>query len=286
MLFKKYRVKFYYWRQKRFQKKLLKNISKYYYRSFDNYELKDVFTFVLKNGLSVFPYNFFDKYFKLNTEVFRDIDGYPFVYYHDNKFFFKRNWSKSKVLSYFHGLLAEQDKDSPHLYCNDNFKVEVGDTIIDIGVAEGSFSFENINLAKSVMLFEKDESWIKVLNKTFEPFSDKVNIINKYVGEIDSPSYTRLDSFSDLLNTSVFIKIDVDGDEQKVINGMRKILENNQKIKIAICTYHKQNDFKNFSSYFLNLGFKVSRSNGYMLYYLDKSIKFPFFRRGVLRLVK
>ncbi|MFC5624602.1 FkbM family methyltransferase [Algoriphagus winogradskyi] len=283
MILKKYRVAIYYWRQKRFRKNLLKRILRYYHKVEMSSELNDVFSYVLENGLSIFPYDYPKKYFQLDTLVYFDLEYFPYVIHNGKKFFFIKNWSKSKVLNYYHGLLAEQDFDSPHLYCNESFKVEIGDTVVDIGVAEGSFSIDNVEVADKIIIFEKEKLWIEALERTFEPYSEKVEIINKFVGDIDSDSHIKLDSYNELYTKPLFIKIDVDGFERKVLDGMKILLSINPNVKVAICTYHKNYDFVDFELFFSSLGFSTSSSKGYMLYYYDKKIAKPFFRKGVLR---
>jgi hypothetical protein len=78
-----------------------------------------------------------------------------------------------------------------------------------------------------------------------------------------------------------FIKIDVEGFENKVIMGSSKIFEDKRNIKLAICTYHKQDDFDTFSLFFKNAGFSTSSSPGYMIF--RRAIKKPYLRRGILR---
>ncbi|MDG1277517.1 MAG: hypothetical protein P8O16_09575 [Algoriphagus sp.] len=286
MMLKKFRVKLYYWRQRMFYKRLIKNLVRFKKEVPKNTEFVEMISFIEKNGLTVFPYNYLEKYHKLKTIVYFDEENFPYVIHNKNNFFFPRDWDEDHVRNYYHELLASQDDKSPHLYCSNDFVVEKGDVVVDVGVADGNFSFENIELAKKVFLFEKKNSWIKVLKKSFKPFNEKVQIVNKYVSNVDSESEIRLDSISELYNNKLFIKIDVDGDEEKVISGMQKLLESNSKIRISICTYHKHNDYRDFKKYFSSLGFSVSESNGYMLYFYDKKIKKPYFRKGLIRVQK
>lgn len=282
MVFRKLRVKFYNWRKKKFRENLYNSIVNYSLsRNFENDE-NLAFKYIRENGLTIFPYPYTKNYLNLEVKVYFE-NEFPYVFHSGNRFFFKRGWSESKIINYYRGLLMEQDKNSPHLYCCGEVEVDVEDTLIDIGVAEGSFSIDNINNAKEIYIFEKDEMWVEALKKTFEPFLKKVKIIGKYVGEINNESYVTLDSFPELLTKKLFIKIDVDGSESAVLKGMKNLLLSNPNIKISICTYHKQDDFRVFSKFFKDMGYSLKFSNGFMIYYYDKKIQKPFLRRGVLR---
>ena len=78
----------------------------------------------------------------------------------------------------------EQDHRSPHRYFDhiEEFKDKV---LLDVGAAEGILSLMAIEQVKHVYLFECSEDWIDALNKTFEPWKDKVTIIKKFVSDKD-----------------------------------------------------------------------------------------------------
>ena len=67
---------------------------------------------------------------------------------------------------------------------------------------------------------------------------------------------------------------------------MGNLLKKNENIKIAICIYHNQNDAFEFENFFQKLGFETEFSQGYMLFHHDKNLRYPFFRKGVLRVWK
>lgn len=285
MIFKILRVNFYYWRKRKFESNLLKKIRKFSEELDSGSELEKVSTYILNNGLTVFPYSFFNSYLEFELEVVNE-EGFHYVNHNKNKMFFPSSWSREKIRKYYLGLLAEQDNRSPHLYCSNDFSVEKGDTLIDIGAAEGFFSLDFVSKVDRVYLFEYKHLWNEPLLKTFAPFNDKVKIIRKFVGNKNSELFVRLDDWSELYNKSLFIKIDVDGNEWDVLMGMQKLLKSNQRVKLAICTYHKHNDFDVFSGFLSSLGFELSSSDGYMLYIFDKVQKKPYFRKGVLRASK
>jgi hypothetical protein len=88
------------------------------------------------------------------------------------------------------------------------------------------------------------KSVIKLLELTFAPWKDKTVIINKYVTNIDGGRDISFDSYfsNRIIN---FIKADIEGAEIKFLEGAENVIANNEHLKIAICTYHKENDFIN-----------------------------------------
>jgi len=282
MILKKLRVRIYYWRRDFFRKRLLKNIIKFSQNNSLGKDQNDAFQYIEKNGLSVFPHSFSEKYKDYKVEVFFE-NSLPYVFHKERKLFFKKGWSVDQVKHYYKSLVMEQDDESPHLYCDDDFKVEQGDIIIDLGVAEGNFSLDHIEKASRVILFEHNKNWIEPLNKTFEHYKHKVEIINKFAGSKGSESSMAIDSLEGLEGKSIFIKIDVDGSEDEVLVGMERLLVKSKSIKVAICTYHLNDDANKFEKCFKKLNFHTSFSAGYMLFFHDKKIAPPYLRRGVLR---
>ena len=181
-------------------------------------------------------------------------------------------------------LITENDPESPHCYLSDDFKIGPDDVLVDVGCAEGLLSLDAVETAKKIYLFEYDDNFIEALKHTFDSWKDKVEIVKKFVSDNDEGDNISLDTFfEDKTDKPTFIKIDVEGAEQKVLNGMRRICESADNLKAAICTYHKRDDFEIFSSTMRNNGFRVSAS-GYMLYPYD--FEPPYFRRGLIRAVK
>lgn len=281
-LFLHLRVKFYYFRRDLKRYFLYKQIISFGNTDFAELNFKSEISYLKENGLTVFPYPFEKKY--KNRDVIVGYDkGMQFVEYFGKKMFFQKSHSVEHIKYYFNSILMEQDKDSPHRYCDGQFQVQCGDTIVDLGVAEGNFSLEHVDRAEKVFLFESNPKWVEALKRTFEPYSEKVEIINKEVSESSAENQIALDDIPFLSQRPLLIKIDVDGAEVSVLKGMTKLLKENENIKIAICTYHSQNDSEEFEVFFKDLGFETKFSPGYMLFYHDKKIKRPFFRKGVLR---
>jgi hypothetical protein len=249
-------------------------------------DIKIALDYLQNNPISVFPYAFEKKYIDIVIDIKFDPENMlKYVMVGNKKLFFPKNFNDNEIKFYFKGILTEQDVESPHCYLSDKFRVEPGDIIGDIGVAEGIFALSVIEKVSKVYLFEKDESWTLALRATFSPWIDKVEIINAYVSDIDNHHYITLDNF--FMNRKIdFLKIDVDGGEKRLLKGAEKLLTQQDAPKVAICSYHNQQDASEFELYFLQHGFEVSFTEGFMLFIYDFNIAAPFFRKGVLRALK
>ena len=198
--------------------------------------------YYLQNDITVFPYNFKNEYNNLTLNIEND-NGLNYYLLNGHKLFFKKDWSILSCKSYLKTLLIEQDYRSPHSYCNDDFKVNLDETLLDIGAAEGNFSLLSVDTANEIYLFEYNTEWFSVLQKTFEPFKNKVKLFNKKVEHVSSnTSSLALDDLEELYTKKLFIKMDVEGSERAIFKGMEKLLSANKKIRLAICTYHGYND--------------------------------------------
>jgi hypothetical protein len=272
--------------KKNYRNVVLKQKINNFYNS-NNSKIKDLellssLKYYSNNELSVFPYLFKNEYSKLEFTVTNE-NGFNYILFNGYKMYFKQNWSVLSCKSYIKTLLVEQDARSPHCYCTDNFHVNNDETLLDIGAAEGNFSLLSINKAKEIYLFEYNNDWFKALEKTFEPFTEKVKLINKKVDNKTASHSIKLDDLPELYTKKLFIKMDVEGSERAIFKGMEKLLATNKNIRIAVCTYHGYNDAVEFENYFKHLGFKTEFSSGYMLYYFAKDLKPPYLRKGVLR---
>ena len=250
-------------------------------------ELTAVLNYLKTNPIEVFPYHFQNQYIANNIEVFDDQEkGLRYVMLDGKKLYFKKRWSKKRIQHSFNELTKEQDPQSPHRYLTDQFKIEDGEVLVDIGVAEGNFALGAVEKASRLILFETDKEWIEALNATFEPWKEKVLIINKFVSDITNSSNTTLDDFLASGEKITFLKIDVDGAESRLLKGCQRILNEQKPLKLAICTYHKQDDERDFKALLSSNGFETTHSDGFMLFYYDKKMKAPYLRRGLLRAVK
>jgi hypothetical protein len=250
-------------------------------------EIESVLNYLKNKPMTVLPYDFQDKYIAENIEVFKDeVKGLPYVLLNGKRLYFKKRWGNRKIRTLYNTLLKEQDLQSPHRYLSEQFRFEEGDVLVDAGVAEGNFALSIVEIASRIVLFEADKEWIEPLNATFEPWKDKVVIVNKYVSDITNATNITLDDYFTSEEKVSFLKIDVEGAESRLLKGSHRILSESKSLRLAICTYHKQEDEKEFKEILSKYGYTTSHSNGYMLYYYDKKLKAPYLRRGLIRAEK
>lgn len=247
--------------------------------------------YLLENGAFMIPYPII----KVTTNVIVGFDkGFklPFVIHNGKKLFYPKNYSVEKVRRYYLALIEDDcilggvhREKQPHQYQTDSFRIEKGDVLADVGCAEALLALDTIDLVSRAYLFEGDPKWIPALKATFKDYDDKVEIINKYVSDLDSDSTVTLQSaLKSEGGRNVFIKMDIEGAEIEVLTGSKVYLKETPKIKIACCTYHHQSDADIILDLFEEMGFEHEFSDGYMyLKGYDRDFRFPYFRHGVLR---
>jgi hypothetical protein len=252
-----------------------------------NEDHREVLDYLRNNEVRIFPYPFHDNYAAEDIEVSYDNQkGLHYVLQEGKKLYFKKRWGVKRIKKAYSDLLREQDINSPHRYLSGSFQVEPHDILADIGAAEGNFSLAVVEKVKKMYLFEYDREWIEALRATFEPWSDKVEIVPRYVSDRDDESHIRLDTFIRNHRDINFLKIDVDGAESEVLESCIELFSSNVPIKIALCTYHKNNDEADFIRVLKDYEFSVTPSKGYMINYYDKKMKAPYLRRGLIRGIK
>ena len=252
-----------------------------------NDEQKEVLKFLENNKIRIFPYAFHNNYSPDNIEVIYDREkGMRYVLLEGKRLYFKKRWNENKIKTAYSDLMREQDFNSPHRYLTDSFTIGKDDVLADIGAAEGNFSLAVIEQIRKVYIFEYDKEWIEALRATFAPWSDKVEIINKFVADYNDASHIRFDTFFENKKDITFLKIDVDGAESIVLNSCDEVFKACVSFRIALCTYHKNNDEQDFTLLLKNRGFNVTPSDGYMINYYDKKLKAPYLRRGLIRAIR
>ena len=272
------------------KKNLRKRILRYYESLPEdevNADQREVLEYLRNNEVRIFPYPFHNNYTPEQIEVKYDSEkGLRYVIQEGKRLYFKKRWGPKRIKKAYSDLMREQDSNSPHRYLSDSFQAEGNDILADIGAAEGNFSLSVIDKVKKIYLFEYDREWIDALSATFEPWKEKVEIIAKYVSGINDESHIRFDTFIGNHQDVNFLKIDVDGAESEVLESCRELFSTGRSLKIALCTYHKNNDEKDFITLLADYGFMVTPSKGYMINYYDKRMKAPYLRRGLIRGVK
>jgi len=276
--------------RKKIVAKVLRDNIFYYYENLSepiSDEVEKVLDYLRNRKVAMFPYYFQDQYIKESVEVFDDKDlGLRYVLLNGKRLYFKKRWSKSRIRLSFNELMKEQDLQSPHCYETENFKVETDDVFVDIGAAEGNFALNVVEKASQIILFESDKEWMAPLKATFAPWKDKVTIVQKFVGDVSNSTCITLDDYFVAGEKLSFLKIDVEGAESRLLSGCKRILQELKPLKVAICTYHKAGDEKELNEILMKHGFETSHSDGFMLFYTDRKLKAPYFRRGLIRAIK
>lgn len=252
-------------------------------------EIKNVLEFIDKSD-NISVYNFSPTLpEKMYEAIYDDVADLYYIYFENKRLYMKREYEfiiKNNGKKYVKDIWYEQDKNSPHLYEEENVIVCQGDVLVDAGVCEGNFSLHHIDHVKKVYLIECDIGWIEALKYTFAPYKDKVVFCNNFLSNIDSGNTVSLDT---LLNgeSISFLKMDIEGEEINALYGAKETFKNSKGIKCAICSYHHHGDEKKIKEILQSYGMQVSTSKGYMLFLHDIDVcKNPELRRGIVRGIK
>lgn len=198
--------------------------------------------------IPVIPYPWAESYRARDYKINKDKRGF-FCFIEGKKLYLPDdNSAYSEAVA---RVMAEQDPRSPHLYFDNHVLIEEGCVLFDIGAAEGLITLLNIDRIKKAYVFECDEVWIAALQKTFEPYGDKVSIIKKFVSDVDDETHTTLVRF--LKNHSadkVIMKMDIEGMETKVVEHGLGDYFGSTNIEFSCCTYHLANDAEKLEQLF------------------------------------
>ena len=173
------------------------------------------YKYIRKHGYSRHLYEFKDEYLSMPVDVRKDENrNLYYVLKEDGKrLYFQRTTPPHKIQKYYRALMIEQDQRSAHHYFNNN----------------------------------KDVTGIRA---TFEPWKDKVTIVQKYVSNRNSPKEQKLDDFfRDKPDEHLFIKMDIEGAERRALAGCEQLFRDCKKIDFAICTYHLHDDEEVISAF-------------------------------------
>lgn len=246
--------------------------------------------YIQKNGLTFFPYRRVKEMPSIEGGIDESLQ-LPYVIHKGKRLFFPHSYNIDKCLKMYESYISEEcllggkfREKQPHQYLTKTFTIEEGDVLVDVGCAEALLSLDNIEKVSKVYLFESDPLWIPALNATFKDYMNKVVIINKYVSDQDTDtSITLKTALRNEHGKQLFIKMDIEGAEVDVLNGSRNFLSNTSNIKIVCSTYHKQHDEEEIPQILSELGYDYEFSDGYMLFYDDVNIQYPYFRHGLVR---
>ncbi len=236
------------------------------YRDSCEPEIIRILEHLWKNDLQVFNYDFVKKYNEMCFRIEMDESCGMYFVRHGGKrlYFSKAIKSTVEAADYYRGVLMEQDKESPHKYTDENFGIEKGNVVVDIGVAEGNFSLQVIDRVSRLYIIESDDGWIEALRETFRDYKEKVIIIQKFVTSVDEGKYATLDS---LIEEPVnFIKMDIEGNEWDALLGAEKLIGRSENLKCAVCAYHGDFDEILIKDVLGKYGMDISTTQGYMWY--------------------
>lgn len=239
------------------------------YEGVDIHDKAGYISYLKRHPLDVFNDDFADKYLDLNIEVYLDTDHSLYYVQHNNKrMYLSREFSdEEQVKMYYRSLCIEQDISSPHRYQTDKFHVSEGDVVLDVGVAEGNFALDVIDIVDKIYLIESDKRWIEALQYTFAPFMNKVELIHGFVG-MDEPMEVSIDSILHRHKVD-FIKMDIEGCEVKALMGAKQVLKEND-LKLAICAYHNPEDEGSIKKILEEMGYRTEVSAKYMVFIPDR----------------
>ncbi len=257
------------------------------YKNSKDPQIQEILDYLLNHPLTVFNYEWNNKYNK-NVQVFYDDEKSLFyTWYKGNKMYISRTYdTEEKAQEYIASILLEQDEASPHLYITESFNVDDNSVVVDAGVGEGNFALDVVERVKHIYLFEPDSNWVEALKYTFEPFGDKVSIIEKGVSDYVNANVTTLDDELKDLEVN-FLKMDVEGEELNALKGAKNLLERSSNIKCLVCTYHQEYAHEAISVFLRNMNFELETSQGYMYFPTHEFMgRPPILRRGLLRAVK
>jgi len=239
---------------------------------------------IKKNGYNLIPYDYISEYERLSVEVFKCREtGLKYVIHNKRRIYFPKSFSSKACRSCYRDLLIEQDTRSPHRYCHDCFDGTLPWTVFDIGAAEGIFTLNIIDKIEKAYLFEYDQQWLRALRATFKPYSDKVEIVDKYVSDEDTDTTISLDTFmKNRLLTNGYIKMDIEGAESAALKGAESLLKTSGIRFVAACTYHANDAGKEISDCLERFDYSCLYTPGVMAIGNEP----PYFRQGVLYATK
>jgi FkbM family methyltransferase len=158
------------------------------------------------------------------------------------------------------------DNQDWHYYQKEPTRVQTGEVLLDVGTAEGLFPLTVVEQCRKIILVEPHPLLYRALQQTFAGFSNKVEIIHSAAGNQrgelyfqggsltghlattagDSGEKVPVNKIDDLVSPDqriTYLKADIEGFELPMLQGAAETIRRN-KPKIAITTYHNENDPK------------------------------------------
>lgn len=228
-------------------------------------EKATVINYLKDNHLHMYCYPFYEEYLSKHVQIKYDIsNGLYYGLYEGKPMYLSRKLNtEQKARAYFNSVTMEQDSRSPHCYWNNKNMKKASGVGVDVGAAEGIYALRIIDQIEHIFLIEADKDWIEALGYTFEPYKNKVTIINKFVDNENNSCSIKLDTL--LKDEKIdFIKMDIEGMEYAALEGMENLLKKNN-INLAVCVYHHQEDNTKISQWLKGHGYSCKNSFGYVV---------------------
>lgn len=243
-----------------------------------------------KKRWCVYPGEYAELY---NNEALFDIkksdDNFFYAVLGGKNLYFPKKYGQDTIRQMCKSRLLEQDRLCPHCYFSQEcLPPQKGEVLFDIGAAEALISLQYVDVAAHVYIFECDQDWMDALHKTFEPWKEKVSIINLYVGNKTADGMTRIDDFvcanPQLQDSDIVIKMDIEGAELAALEGCADTIAR-KNVRFSVCTYHQPGDAEKFKFFFEKRGFKTEFSKNYMLFKGLTPSEYcrPYLRKGMIR---
>ena len=272
---------------------LLQQLMARKYENFADPFIQQTLAYWQTHDLSVFNQHY-EGFPETFDEVHTDeTNGLPYIIFKtvegkERKMYYPRDGSSQVTgrdgKKYVKNVLREQVPTSPHLYVKGNHKVDEGDVLIDAGVCEGNFALRYADICSKIYLFEPEKKWFEPLYYSFKDCWDKVEFIPAFVSDTKGGGgQVTLDDVVNIPSGSkIFLKMDVEGAEPAALRGAKKILST-CKVKASVCSYHNSDDIIKIKSVFINHGYKIAVSEGYMVFIYDKNFwETSDFRKGIV----
>lgn len=193
-------------------------------------------------------------------------DDDPYVMVDGKRLYYPKEYLDISKQPFISGIYIEQSTDSPHLYIPGNKKIKKNAVIVDAGAREGNFSIQYADTCRKLYIVECEKMWCRALEKTFRPYREKVQIINKFLDDKNSVKTGTLDSLID--GPIDFMKMDIEGMELKALRGAENCLKKSNAF-CSICSYHNRGDEQAIKDIMRDYGYHTETSKGYMFFLWD-----------------
>lgn len=135
-------------------------------------------------------------------------------------------------------------------------------------------------------MFEPDGEWVEALKHTFEPYKEKIVIINKCLSSYIKGDTTTLDEILDGSKVD-FIKMDIEGEEYYAMQGALKSIAATENLRVVVCTYHQEFAYDAIKKLLEDMLFKTETSAGYIWCPASfNPMRPPFLRKCLIRAEK